>query len=47
MKLSCIINVCSLISSAYQHGCIGILSIHLRGGENNGVIYLHNWNILV
>jgi len=32
---------------SFSQGCIGVLSMHLDGGENGGVNYLHNRVILV
>ncbi len=47
MKLLFSSNVCLLINSVFSVCCIGVLSMHLHGGENSGVNYLHDWNILV
>ncbi|WP_157064687.1 hypothetical protein [Methanobrevibacter millerae] len=40
-------NVYLFISSVFSTCCIGVLSMHLYGGENGGVNHLHDWNILV
>ena len=46
MKLFSILNVYLLISLVSLYGCSGVLSMHLDGGGNSGVNYLHDRNIL-
>ena len=46
MKLLILTNVYLLFISVSPYDCSGVLSLHLNGGENNGVNYLHNRNIL-
>ena len=46
MKMLILTNVYLLIISVSPYCCFGVLSLRLTGGENNGVNYLHNRNIL-
>ncbi len=47
MKLLYLSNVYLIITSAFSVGYVGILFHFSEEGENSGVNYLHDWNILL
>ena len=47
MKLLFLSSVYLIISSVFSACCIGFSFHFSLGGENRGVIYLHDWVILV